>query len=125
MVTEEGEPGVMMAWQAHSDPDKLQPSAVMGGFSITVSKSDAAYVSGHWTVIAEDSEAIIGTLEPASTGNRDVNNDGAVNIVDLQLLVNQVLGLTSGKADINGDGAADVVDIQLLVNAILGVGCGP
>jgi Tol biopolymer transport system component len=53
----------------------------------------------------------------------DVNNDGLVNVVDVQRLVNQVLGAMPASSDINGDGAVNVVDVQLAVNAVLGEGC--
>jgi hypothetical protein len=54
-----------------------------------------------------------------------VNNDGAVNIADVQTVVNQVLGKVQATSDINGDGVVNVSDVQLIVNAILGspVGC--
>jgi hypothetical protein len=55
----------------------------------------------------------------------DISLDGSVNALDLQLLINQILGIdTPDTGDINGDGNVDVLDLQTLANAILGVaGC--
>jgi hypothetical protein len=51
----------------------------------------------------------------------DLNHDGSVNVIDVQLLVNAILGLSQvSGTDFNGDGRSDVLDLQLLVNRILG-----
>jgi len=55
----------------------------------------------------------------------DVNMDGAVNVADVQTVVDQILGIFPATADINGDGQVNVVDLQIIVNAILGLGCNP
>ncbi|MGA2260075.1 MAG: dockerin type I domain-containing protein [Acidobacteriota bacterium] len=61
----------------------------------------------------------------AESSRCDLNLDGAVNIMDLQALINAILGInplpegTSG--DINGDGAVNVLDVQALVSVILGI----
>ncbi|HPK00581.1 MAG TPA: M14 family zinc carboxypeptidase [Candidatus Hydrogenedentes bacterium] len=50
----------------------------------------------------------------------DVNNDGEVNAIDVQLVINAALGLSvPAGADINADGAVDAIDIQLVINAAL------
>jgi hypothetical protein len=52
----------------------------------------------------------------------DLNHDGAVNVLDLQILVNTILAGTADAAkDLNLDGRINVLDLQLLVNSILGV----
>ncbi len=52
----------------------------------------------------------------------DLNDDGLLNILDVVILVNIVLGygdpLPSG--DLNGDGVLNVLDVVVLVNIILG-----
>ena len=52
----------------------------------------------------------------------DVDGDGIVNAVDIQLVINASLGQDIGglDADINGDGVVNAVDIQLVINAALG-----
>ena len=55
----------------------------------------------------------------------DVNNDGVVDVVDVSIVVNVILGNDSNaSADLNGDGIIDVLDIVLLLNIILGQGHG-
>ena len=51
----------------------------------------------------------------------DLDANGTVDILDLQRMVNVLLGLeTNPKADLNQDGSATVQDLQLLVNLLLG-----
>lgn len=58
----------------------------------------------------------------AADPDADVNNDSAVDVVDVQATVNAILS-SSGDAtyDVNLDGGVDVVDIQLIVNIILAI----
>jgi hypothetical protein len=73
----------------------------------------------------------IGAYEYSSSAASqcDLNGDTAVNVVDVQSLVNVILGLSSappGSGDLNHDGSLSVVDVQALVNAVIGIsGCPP
>ena len=52
----------------------------------------------------------------------DINSDDVVDVLDVVLVVNMVLGATSPNyvlADINNDNAVNVQDIILLLNIIL------
>jgi outer membrane protein assembly factor BamB len=54
----------------------------------------------------------------------DVNGDGVVNALDVQLVINAALGLPVNpgfRADINGDGRVDAVDVQFVINVALGI----
>jgi hypothetical protein len=54
----------------------------------------------------------------------DLNQDTAVNVIDVQMEINTILGSAQPGIDVNGDGAVNVIDLQLMVNAILaGTGC--
>jgi hypothetical protein len=53
----------------------------------------------------------------------DINLDGAMNVVDVQLEINEALGVTPAANDLNGDGQVNVVDVQIVINAALGLGC--
>jgi hypothetical protein len=53
----------------------------------------------------------------------DLNADGAVNIFDVQLAVNMVLGKTTCTAAVYGSGVCNVVVVQRVVNASLGKPC--
>lgn len=52
----------------------------------------------------------------------DVNGDGEVDISDVVVLVNMILGSTekNASADVNDDGEVDISDVVALVNIILG-----
>jgi len=60
---------------------------------------------------------------PPPSSACDLNADGATNVVDVQLMVNQALGVSACTADINKDGVCNVVDVQRVVNAALGGQC--
>ena len=51
----------------------------------------------------------------------DVNSDNVINILDVILIINIIIGSDSFNdfADINADGLIDVLDIVQLVNIIL------
>ena len=56
----------------------------------------------------------------------DVNADGKIDVIDLNILTNIVLGQESadsynGRADLNGDGKTDIVDVNMVINLILGL----
>jgi dockerin type I repeat protein len=57
----------------------------------------------------------------------DVNGDGGINVIDVQLTVNVALEVNTdptiqSRADVNGDGVVNVVDVQRVVNMVLNVG---
>lgn len=58
----------------------------------------------------------------------DMNKDGVIDVADMVLTINHVLGKTvqddgmAGKMDMNGDGQVDVGDVILIVKAILAQG---
>jgi len=54
--------------------------------------------------------------------NGDVNGDGDVNALDVQLVINEALGIDTGyDCDLNGDGSVNALDVQLVINAALGI----
>jgi Heparinase II/III-like protein/Galactose oxidase, central domain len=54
----------------------------------------------------------------------DLNGDGVVNIQDIQLAINQVIGtLPCTTADLQQNGACNVIDVQRIINAAQGKGC--
>lgn len=67
------------------------------------------------------------TPEPSPTGitsPADLNQNGRVDVIDVQLCVNVFLGTQTdpeivARADVNTDGKVDVLDVQLVVNAYL------
>jgi hypothetical protein len=53
----------------------------------------------------------------------DVNLDGSTNVADVQVIINQALGVSLALNDLNGDGAVNVADVQVVINGALGLGC--
>ena len=59
-----------------------------------------------------------GSCEYSITG--DINSDGQVNILDIVIIANMILGDKFQElADLNGDGVLNILDIVQLVNIIL------
>ncbi len=53
----------------------------------------------------------------------DLNQDGAVNIVDVQLVINMGLGLIPCTAAINGAGVCNSITVQRVIDSALGRAC--
>jgi hypothetical protein len=53
----------------------------------------------------------------------DINQDGVVNVMDVQFMIGQALGKLAALNDLNGDGIANVVDVEIDSNAALNLGC--
>ena len=53
----------------------------------------------------------------------DLNVDGSTNVLDVQLIINEALGVAAALHDVNQDGAVNVLDIQIVINAALGMSC--
>lgn len=50
----------------------------------------------------------------------DINNDGTIDVLDLQLLVKCLIGAGScSGSDLNGDGYHNIFDLQLMINKII------
>lgn len=70
-----------------------------------------------------------GVISLTAFNVRDVNRDGMINVLDVQMTVNIVLSLLPpqypGQGDTNGDNMVNVLDIQNIVNCILNsANCG-
>jgi aminopeptidase N len=90
------------------------------------------------TVNNGDFEFVYGCTEPNATNYNpnanvddgscvtadygDVNADGTIDILDIVIVVNIILGLepTIGNADVNTDGIVNIQDIIIMVNWIIG-----
>jgi hypothetical protein len=72
----------------------------------------------------------IGAYEHSSSGASpcDLNDDSAVNVVDVQNLVNIMTGAVAGapgEGDLNQDGIVNGLDLRILLDTILGLGSCP
>ena len=63
------------------------------------------------------------TVSAQAVSSCSINQGGAANVADVQLIVNEALGAMQAANDLNGDGVVNVLDIQLDINAALGFGC--
>ena len=77
-----------------------------------------AYFGGVTTVEVDGKTASLGIAG-------DVNGDGVVDIVDVNCIINVILGQESaekygGRADVDGNGEVDIVDVNAVINMILG-----
>jgi hypothetical protein len=71
-----------------------------------------------WTLSSDSAPA------PTTAPSCDVNSDGAVNVLDVQGAINQMLGtVPCTTADLQKTNKCDVVDVQRVVNAALGGSC--
>jgi uncharacterized repeat protein (TIGR01451 family) len=53
----------------------------------------------------------------------DVNQDRLLNVLDVQQVINEALGLAPAANNLNGDAVVNIVDVQIVVTAALGLGC--
>jgi len=64
-----------------------------------------------------------GTLTIGAFTACDVKEKGRADVSDIQAILNEALGLASPLNSLQGGGVVNIVDVQILVNAVLGLGC--
>ena len=89
--------------------------------------------TGNQFEISTRIDTFIVELVPSSTNPPppcDLNGDGSTNVNDVQLCVNQAIGISAciphgqpGSGDINQDGVCNVIDVQRVANAAMGGAC--
>ncbi len=105
-----------------SDGIFVFPLLTQGTYSIRASADD--YFSDDRTVELGGGVTIanfdLAPLVPRD--DEDIDGDGIVNSIDIQFVINVVLGITDiFVGDVNNDGSANASDIQLVINKVLGV----
>jgi len=134
---------VTLEWDANTESDLAGYKVYYGtasrtyGTPITLGKVTTYTVTGltpgttyYFAVTAYNtaglesgySNEVFATI-PLSSSKCDANGDGSVNALDIQMLINVILGLRAPAAenDLNGDGRVDALDLQILGNVILGI----
>ena len=53
----------------------------------------------------------------------DLKQTGNVGVSDVQLIINETLGIAPVVYDLSGTGVVNVVDVQIEINAALALGC--
>ena len=80
----------------------------------------------HVTAVYEEGQSIPSNISCVETQGQvlgDVNGDNMLNVQDLVLIVNMILGeidIDYLSADVNGDGVVNIQDLVILANTILG-----
>ncbi len=76
--------------------------------------------SGYQPCYVDDVTFYYANVFPSFLG--DVNFDGAVDVSDVNAVINMILGKDTldSIADLNNDGAVDVTDVNVIINIILG-----
>lgn len=93
-----------------------------GDYVIHVSKPGFASQSISRNVKSTEAEFQNFALDVGeSSGSGDIDGNGQVNSIDIQLVINTVLNISFSAADINGDGSVNAQDIQLVINIVLGL----
>jgi uncharacterized repeat protein (TIGR01451 family) len=97
--------------------------AVNVSASAPVQVTNQASVSGGGTAAlgrATDLTLVAAASSSPPTGACDL---GSTGVVDVQLMINQGLGVTPAVNDLNRNGVVNVVDVQIEINAALGLSC--
>jgi hypothetical protein len=53
----------------------------------------------------------------------DINQTGTISVSEIQMMIDELLGLAQAANDLNADGVVNVVDVQIVIDAALGLGC--
>jgi uncharacterized repeat protein (TIGR01451 family) len=53
----------------------------------------------------------------------DINQAGTIGVAEVQEMIDEMLGLIQAANDLNNDGVVNVLDVQLIINAALNLGC--
>ena len=110
-----------------SSPPPLVKTTTQTSYGPGLLKPSATY---YWKVVAKNSDGSTSSDggEFRTIAQRgpscDLNSDGVVNLIDVQLAVKQALGTAScDSPDLNKDGVCDKADVRRVVDAALGKGC--
>lgn len=110
------------AHKVYTDPDVGDYHRMLLPGVYTLRITSAGYVPVTAVgVVVSDGEAARLDAAMKVLKDADVNADGEVNVVDVQLVVRAVLGLpTPYNCDIDGGGVS-ATDVQLVLNKVLGI----
>ena len=109
--------GLVTALEQTSPAPARAPRLEGGGKTVTITATSVANTSLKASVKLYVGVPIVGKLG-------DLNGDGLVNLADINILVDFVLGLTTADlpgADLNNDGLVNLADVNILVDIVLGL----
>ena len=73
--------------------------------------------------VIKKSTATTSTATPTAPPNGDLNKDGIIDVTDVDIMIDMVLGKKEKDlsiADLDGNGMIDVTDVGLLIDIVLG-----
>jgi hypothetical protein len=92
--------------------------------TVNVASSAPIQVTNQATVSGGGSPPLsFGDLTFITSPLCDVNTDGAINVTDVQTMIDEALGKVQATHDLDLNGSVRVTDIQLVVNAVRGLSC--
>ncbi|HUB83738.1 MAG TPA: putative Ig domain-containing protein [Bryobacteraceae bacterium] len=105
--------------------DLLPPGLSLNGLSGVISGTPSTTGGYAFSVLATDFAGHVGQQSFTSSVYTacDVNQGGTTTLADLQEMVNEALGKAKAVHDLNHDEVVNVVDIEISANAVLGLGC--
>jgi hypothetical protein len=121
--------------QFQLDGSNLGPALTTAPYTTSWNTSTAMNGTHSLTATATDSSGNTGSSVPlivtvdnttaeVSVSACDLNGDGVVNNLDVQIAINQALGTTGcTNASLQQNGQCNVIDVQRVVNASLGGAC--
>lgn len=103
------------------------PNGKLARYAVTVAPDTAKgqyalHLSG---LVAGSAKAILAPVNSGSLyeirvlARSDLNGDGATNMLDLNLMLDQVLGRAACTDDQNGDGKCDLIDLLAVIRGAL------
>jgi hypothetical protein len=114
------------AWIATSDASWLTVNAGSSGVGNGVATFSVAANPGSSSrtgTLTLGGKPFLITQAGSGPASCDTTGDTSITVVNVQLVVNESLGLLLPVHDLNQDGAVDVVDIQKMLNRAIGLGC--
>jgi hypothetical protein len=105
--------------------DPLDAGASYPAITAAVNVSHNAPASGTNQVSASGGGSPTATASDATTIKNlcDIGQFGTTTVADVQRIINEGLGKASAVDDLNQDGIVDTVDIQIVTNSAIGRGC--
>ncbi len=106
--------------------DSWMDTQTMGNYPVLLSSIQVGMGSSTtgevYTMNFTGFETIYSAIPEESAGNGDINGDGDVDITDVNLAINMVLGITeaSSAAATDGNGSVDIPDVNNIINLALG-----
>jgi uncharacterized repeat protein (TIGR01451 family) len=89
-----------------------------------VSSSAGSQVTNRVTVSGgESADATETVVTPVSPLSCAIDGGASATVTDVQILINEALGLGAVLDDLNRDGVVDIADVQIEINAALGSTC--